>query len=403
MPLPTNRTTSDSAADHVADHNTAHDVVNRAVTTDGAQTVTGVKTFQAAPVFNDGAIPEAKVSGLTAALAGKSSTSHLHAGVYEAVGVAASAVASHAAEADPHTGYQRESEKGQANGYAELDGTNKVPAVNLGGAGGTVSNFLRGDGTWGDPVSAHVAASDPHSAANYVIMASGGGRRIYVQDTEPTGMQAGDIWIETDAAAGATNLDSLTDVVITAAAAGEVLRHNGTNWVDATLSLDDLSDAVITSAAQSNRLTHNGTNWINAKIPVAFTIVSPTAGNVTATDMPAATQELGNTTRYRTKLDLTHFSEFRVTARVMTAGVAGGRLGVHYSTDESTWVWLDGTASASAPAAGYVGMASALATEVSAWTSLASGAKADVFIRPATNGGDGVADPAFGLVTVQVR
>lgn len=31
---------------------------------------------------------------------------------------------------------------------------------------------------------------------------------------------------------GATNLDGLTDVVITAAASGDILRHNGTNWVD---------------------------------------------------------------------------------------------------------------------------------------------------------------------------
>lgn len=40
---------------------------------------------------------------------------------------------------------------------------------------------------------------------------------------------------ELDAAIGAgspTTLDDLTDVVITAAAVGDILRHNGTNWVD---------------------------------------------------------------------------------------------------------------------------------------------------------------------------
>jgi len=31
---------------------------------------------------------------------------------------------------------------------------------------------------------------------------------------------------------GASTLDGLTDVVITAAASGDILRHNGTNWVD---------------------------------------------------------------------------------------------------------------------------------------------------------------------------
>ncbi len=31
---------------------------------------------------------------------------------------------------------------------------------------------------------------------------------------------------------GATTLDGLSDVVITAAASGDILRHNGANWVD---------------------------------------------------------------------------------------------------------------------------------------------------------------------------
>lgn len=45
-------------------------------------------------------------------------------------------------------------------------------------------------------VNTHAAAADPHAAASYAIMI-GGGRRIYVQDTQPTGMQEGDIWIDT--------------------------------------------------------------------------------------------------------------------------------------------------------------------------------------------------------------
>ena len=41
------------------------------------------------------------------------------------------AVANHAAAADPHTGYQRELEKAAANGYAGLDATTKVPIAQL--------------------------------------------------------------------------------------------------------------------------------------------------------------------------------------------------------------------------------------------------------------------------------
>lgn len=44
---------------------------------------------------------------------------------------AAAAIAAHNAAADPHTGYQKESEKGAANGYASLDGSTLVPAAQL--------------------------------------------------------------------------------------------------------------------------------------------------------------------------------------------------------------------------------------------------------------------------------
>jgi len=41
------------------------------------------------------------------------------------------AIAAHEAAADPHTGYQRESEKAAANGYASLDSGGKVPSAQL--------------------------------------------------------------------------------------------------------------------------------------------------------------------------------------------------------------------------------------------------------------------------------
>jgi len=40
----------------------------------------------------------------------------------------------------------------------------------------------------------------------------------------------------------ASNLTDLADVVITASAAGEVIRHNGTNWVDAVLTTADVTE-----------------------------------------------------------------------------------------------------------------------------------------------------------------
>lgn len=46
-------------------------------------------------------------------------------------------------------------------------------------------------------VASHEAASDPHATANYAIML-GGGRRIFVQPTDPGGSASdGDLWIDT--------------------------------------------------------------------------------------------------------------------------------------------------------------------------------------------------------------
>ncbi len=65
--------------------------------------------------------------------------------------------------------------------------------------------------------------------------------KLYLKDDAGT---------ETDLTAGAT-LDSLSDVVITAAASGELLRHNGTNWVNASLSTAGIQplDATLTAFA----------------------------------------------------------------------------------------------------------------------------------------------------------
>ncbi|MGH7196813.1 MAG: hypothetical protein ACREGJ_03555 [Candidatus Saccharimonadales bacterium] len=46
-------------------------------------------------------------------------------------------------------------------------------------------------------VASHASAADPHASAAYAIMV-GGGRRIFVQATDPGGSaQNGDLWIDT--------------------------------------------------------------------------------------------------------------------------------------------------------------------------------------------------------------
>lgn len=62
--------------------------------------------------------------------------------------IVAAAIADHAATADPHAGYQKESEKGVAGGYAGLDAGAKVPTAQLGSGTASSSTFLRGDLSW---------------------------------------------------------------------------------------------------------------------------------------------------------------------------------------------------------------------------------------------------------------
>jgi hypothetical protein len=89
---------------------------------------------------------------LQTALDAKSGTGHNHDSAYAAAGhthaydpagTAASAVSTHAAAADPHTGYQKESEKGAANGYASLDASGLVPAAQLPASGSDPWTYVR--------------------------------------------------------------------------------------------------------------------------------------------------------------------------------------------------------------------------------------------------------------------
>lgn len=64
-------------------------------------------------------------------------------------GMPADPVPAHEAAADPHVGYQKESERAVAGGYAPLAAvTALVPTAHLGAGTALATNFLRGDGTW---------------------------------------------------------------------------------------------------------------------------------------------------------------------------------------------------------------------------------------------------------------
>lgn len=70
---------------------------------------------------------------------------------------------------------------------------------------------------------------------------------------------------------GELSVNDLQDVVITSASNGQVLKYNGTNWVNAAdstgttiSSIDDINDVAITSVSEGQVLKYNGSSWINS-------------------------------------------------------------------------------------------------------------------------------------------
>ena len=88
----------------------------------------------------------------------------------------------------------------------------------------------------------------------------------------------------TNLPSGATNLDGLSDVVITTPSDNQFLRHTGTGWVNETvtipapapvdsvngntgtvvLDLDDMNNVTITTPATDQVISYNGSGWINS-------------------------------------------------------------------------------------------------------------------------------------------
>lgn len=67
---------------------------------------------------------------------------------------------------------------------------------------------------------------------------------------------------------GASALDDLTDVVISSPTTNQVLKYNGSVWVNDTATggattLDDLTDVVISAAGDRQIIQHNGVSWSN--------------------------------------------------------------------------------------------------------------------------------------------
>lgn len=132
---------------------------------------------------------------------------------------------------------------------------------------------------------------------------------------------------------------------------------------------------------------------INA-FPLNVTFVG---GNERWSGMPEAlTEFLGSPYYFRTKVNLTHCLYARIVVRVTTAGAETSKIRLQYSTDESTWYYLDNLN-------GPTVAIDATGTIVSNYVTMHTNAKADVFLRLIGLDGDGGSTPYFGMIVAQFK
>lgn len=118
--------------------------------------------------------------------------------------------------------------------------------------------------------------------------------------------------------------------------------------------------------------------------------------DVAWTNMPAALTEFQGLTTKRTKDELTNATQARLIVNIGVVGATNAEIRAQYSTDQSTWYYLDNVDGPKANIA-------TLGLRVSAWITLVAGAKADVFLRLVGINGDGAKDPKFGGVQLQFK
>lgn len=184
---------------------------------------------------------------------------------------------------------------------------------------------------------------------------------------------------------------------------GDLLSHNG------------VTDEILAGGANESILSRNnsestGLKWITAaesfnlsglKRMFCQCFYGDTGANLTLTNQSNAENFLAAVSRAVTLLDLTTYTQVRLVTRVQTGSASANspRLRLRYRISFSTTVgdYSDiGTSevSTSLTSTGVID---------SGWVSLATGAKADVYVTVTQIGGDGAADPVIGFVNTYFR
>lgn len=85
-------------------------------------------------------------------------------------------------------------------------------------------------------------------------------------------------------ASGAAALDDLTDVIITSAASANIIRYNGSNWVNAALTKSDVGLANVDNTADTAKPVSTAAQTaLNLKAPLASPTFTGTVAGITKT------------------------------------------------------------------------------------------------------------------------
>lgn len=126
-----------------------------------------------------------------------------------------------------------------------------------------------------------------------------------------------------------------------------------------------------------------------------ITLHSHPASSFTYTNLPIA--ETAASSYLRRKVDLTGAVQFRIVVNQAVAGYAGSKFRLKYSTNNSTFNNID------AGSGGDLDVGTGTGVKTGTWTDVVAGAKQDVWLQIYGVAGDGIVDPQFRQVTIQIK
>ncbi len=231
-------------------------------------------------------------------------------------------------------------------------GNGTVPVLRLGTSGTRdATTYLRGDNTWA------VVAGGGSSDSFATIAVTGQSNVVADSATDTLTLAgAGSVTITTNAGtdtititgAGATTLDGLSDVVITSASNGQVLKYNGSNWIndtDATSAGGSNSFETIAVAGQSNVMADSATDTLTLAAGSGISITTNAGTDtvtITSTVSSGATAFTGLTDAGGNTVDKFYMPAITMLS-VTNNGASAYRFDQYGTTDDPTIYAINGT------------------------------------------------------------